>query len=57
MEKKSVEQQNKEFLEDPNIPEEDKILVQEIWNRMLENDKLTMEELQMKYNVLDNYWD
>ena len=57
MENKSVEQQNKEFLEDPNIPEEDKKLVQEIWNRMLENDKLSMEELQMKYNVLDNYWD
>lgn len=57
MAKKSVEQINKEFQENPNISDEDKKIVQEIWDRMIENEKLSMEELQKKYNVLDNYWD
>lgn len=57
MAKKSVEQINKEFQENPNISDEDKKIVQEIWDRMIENEKLSMEELQKKYNVLDNLWD
>ena len=57
MEKKSVEQQNKEFMENPNISEEDKKETLKIWNRMLEEDKYTMEELQEMYGVLDNDWD
>ena len=57
MTKKSVEQINKEFQENPSISQEDKKEVQEIWDRMIEDEKLSMEELQKKYNVLDNYWD
>jgi hypothetical protein len=57
MAKKSVEQINKEFQERTDISDEDKKIVQEIWDRMIEDEKLSMEELQKKYNVLDNYWD
>ena len=57
MAKKSVEQINKEYQERTDIPEERKRIVQEIWDRMIEDEKLSMEELQKKYNVLDNYWD
>ena len=57
MAKKSVEQINKEFQERTDISDEDKKIFQEIWDRMIEDEKLSMEELQKKYNVLDNYWD
>ena len=57
MENKSVEQSNKEYMENPNISDERKRLVSEIWDRMLEDEKLSEEELQKKYNVLDNEWD
>ena len=57
MAKKSVEQINKEFQERTDISDEDKKIIQEIWDRKIEDEKLSMEELQKKYNVLDNYWD
>ena len=51
MTKKLVEQSNKEFIEDPSIPQERKDLVMRIGESVLENEKLTAEELDRKYRI------
>jgi len=51
MTKKTTEQINREFMENPSIPEERKKLISRIWREIGENEKLSDEELDWKYKV------